>query len=107
MAIVGIGLSVVATFVTLLYGSYAAWNWALADDIAKAHNWSRLLPDYTPRDVEQSGWQQGLIRRLAAPCKGKISPVFWAYLVFSTGFAGIHVYLAPEAAFAPGGVVYQ
>jgi hypothetical protein len=93
IAIFGILISLVAAYVALLYGTYAAWNWALADEIAETYGWRELLPDHEPRQVSTSGWQRGLVRRLARPCKGKIAPVFWAFLVFSIGSAVIHLLL--------------
>ena len=36
LIVIGILVSLLAAFVALLYGGYAAWNWAIADRIASA-----------------------------------------------------------------------
>jgi len=90
VAISGILVSLVAAYVALLYGTYAAWNWALADEIADAYDWRELLPDHEPDQISAVGWQRFLVRRLAKPCKGHIAPVFWAFLVVSLISAVMH-----------------
>ena len=42
LMVLGILVSVLAAFTTLLYGGYATWNWAIADRIAESYDW---LPD--------------------------------------------------------------
>ena len=96
-AIFGILVSLAAAYVALLYGAYAAWNWALADEIAETYHWQELLPDHEPVDIRASGLQRLLVRWLARPCKGKIAPVFWAFLGFSLASAVIHSYLLCRA----------
>ncbi len=93
VAIFGILVSLVAAYVALLYGAYAAWNWALADEIAEANLPPVLHPDHEPKHISAAGWQERLVRRLARPCKGQIAPVFWAFLVFSVVSAVIHFFL--------------
>ncbi len=93
VAIFGILVSLVAAYVALLYGSYAAWNWALADEIAEAYHWRELLPDHEPMQISAAGWQGRLVRRFAHPCKGKIAPVFWVFLGFSIVSGVIHSFL--------------
>jgi hypothetical protein len=43
LAGIGFVISIVATFVALLYGGYAKRNWGRADEIAKARGWHDLL----------------------------------------------------------------
>jgi len=93
----GILVSFVAAYVALLYGAYAAWNWALADEIADAYQWRELLPGHEPTHISAAGWQGSLVGHLARPCKGKIAPVFWAFMVFSVLSAVIHVFLLCRA----------
>jgi len=90
VSIFGILVSLVAAYVALLYGAYAAWNWAIADEIAEAYDWRELLPDYDPTRSSKSGWQRTFVRRLASPCQGKIAPVFWAFFWVSLVSAAIH-----------------
>ena len=93
ITIFGILVSLVAAYVSLLYGAYAAWNWATADDISKAYEWKELRPDYHPTSTSKAGWQGSLARGLAGPCEGKIAPVFWTFWVFSLVSAAIHCWL--------------
>ena len=91
--IFGILVSLVAAYVSLLYGTYAAWNWAIADEIAEDYEWRQVGPDHEPRHISASGWQGSLVRWLAKPCKGRIAPVFWVFLVVSLLSAGVHAWL--------------
>jgi hypothetical protein len=93
VAIFGVLLSLVAAYVALLYGAYAAWNWAIADEIACAYQWRELCPDHDPIPSSASAWQGALVRWLARPCQGKIAPVLWAFVAFSLVSAAIHCVL--------------
>jgi hypothetical protein len=93
VTILGIVVSIAAAYVALLYGAYAAWNWGIADEIAKPYNWRELRPDHDPTRSSKAGWQRTLIRRLAKPCHGRIAPVFWAFFGFSLVSAVIHCVL--------------
>src|SRR5262245_13950099 len=48
LIILGMLVSILAAFTALLYGGYAAWNWAIADRIAEVYNWTEQKPDYNP-----------------------------------------------------------
>lgn len=48
LAITGMFASFLAGVTTLLYGGYANWRWATADEIAKAYDWHYLLITHTP-----------------------------------------------------------
>lgn len=50
LALLGVVISGVAAYVSLLYGGYSNWNWALADTIARNMaqrypKWGELLPE--------------------------------------------------------------
>jgi hypothetical protein len=87
----GILISCLAAFVTLLYGGYATWNWAIADQIAKDYNWSLLLPKHNPIPKRTGPSRAAL--RLAKPCSGKVAPIFWFFFMISIGSAGLHTVL--------------
>ena len=83
LTVLGILLSIVAALVALLYGGYATWNWAVADQIALAYHWQELLPGNNPIPTRP---RRGLTRFafwLSKPCSGKIAPVFWLYFCVS------------------------
>jgi hypothetical protein len=84
-------------YVSLLYGAYAAWNWAIADEIAADYGWRKLLPDHDPLRRLKAGWQTPLVRGLAGPCQGSIAPVFWMFFVISMISAAIHTALLCRA----------
>ena len=96
-AMFGILVSLVAAYVALLYGAYAAWNWALADEIAEAYHWQQLLPDHEPVHISNAGWQGRLVRCLARPCKGEVARVFKMFVSFSVISAAIHFFLLWQA----------
>jgi len=48
LATLGLVVSFVAAATALVYGGYANWNWATADQIAKAYDWHYLLPSNYP-----------------------------------------------------------
>jgi hypothetical protein len=87
--LVGILISVLAAFTALLYGGYAAWNWAIADQIAKDHNWQKQKPDYVPFENSQIPWSVWL----AKPCQNGIAPVFWLFFGGSVLSLGVHLWL--------------
>jgi hypothetical protein len=45
LLILGFLICVFTCGIVLLYGSYAMWNWAMADRIAEIQNWKFLLPN--------------------------------------------------------------
>jgi hypothetical protein len=86
LLVIGILVSVLAAFIALLYGSYAAWNWSIADNIASDYEWKEQKPDYKPIDSVWMKW-------LAGPCKGKIAPVFKIFFVVSLISLCLHLIL--------------
>jgi ABC-type dipeptide/oligopeptide/nickel transport system permease component len=54
--LLGILISLLAAATSLLYGAYAAWNWAIADQIAKKYNWKEQRPDYDPFEGAKVSW---------------------------------------------------
>ena len=86
----GILISLLAAATSLLYGAYAAWNWAIADQIAKKYNlWEEQRPDYNPFEGAKVSW----VMRLAGPCENRIAPVFWLFFIASLVSLGVHVFL--------------
>ena len=86
----GILISLLAAATSLLYGAYAAWNWAIADQIAKKYNlWKEQRPDYNPFEGAKVSW----VMRLAGPCENRIAPIFWLFFIASLVSLGVHVFL--------------
>jgi hypothetical protein len=111
-AILGIGVSVLAVYVSLLYGRYSNQNWYKADYIARNRGWYDLLPlrENDIPEIELNGIAYRLNRlaiRWARPCKPeeRLAPVFEVFFLgamilfllhlgwvdFSFGYA--HIYL--------------
>ena len=44
LSVVGLGVSIVAAYIAVLYGGYSNRNWEMADRIASRQKWSDLLP---------------------------------------------------------------
>ena len=58
LALLGLVISGVASYVALLYGGYSNWNWAKADAIARAQakrhpKWNELLPGNTKAAIQK------------------------------------------------------
>jgi len=79
LTVLGILLSIVAALVALLYGGYATWNWAVADQIALAYHWQESLPGNNPIPTRPHWGLTRFAFWLSKPCSGKIAPVFWLY----------------------------
>jgi hypothetical protein len=82
VSLLGLLISLVATYVTLLYGGYSNRNWAKADCIARAHGWRDLLP--ASSSEEKASRARTLVRfswDLARPCNPEttLAPVFVAF----------------------------
>jgi hypothetical protein len=86
LIVIGLLISLLAAFVALLYGSYAAWNWSIADHIACDYEWTEQKPDYKPFESYWKEW-------LAKPCRDRIAPVFWVFFVVSLLSLIVHVIL--------------
>ncbi len=87
----GILVSLLAAFVALLYGGYATWNWAIADQIAKDYDWSLLLPTNNPIPKRTALSRPALW--LAKPYPGKVAPIFWIFFMISLASAVVHIVL--------------
>ena len=74
---VGAVVSLLAAFTALLYGGYAAWNWAVADRIAEKYDWKEQRPDFRP--IAEAHWMDRLPLWLAQPCVDRVAPVFWIF----------------------------
>ena len=93
LIVLGVLFSVLAAFTALLYGGYATWNWATADRIAEAYNWTELRPNYNPFARSKAHWPSAFPLWLAKPCQDKIAPVFWLFFVVSIASFCVHVAL--------------
>jgi hypothetical protein len=89
LILLGILISFVAAATSLLYGAYAAWNWAIADQIAKKYKWKEQEPDYNPFEGSKVSW----VVRLAKPCQNRIAPIFWLFFGASLVSLAVHVFL--------------
>lgn len=88
----GIIISGIAAYTVLLYAGYSNQNWQKADDIARDHGWSDLLPQLSPDTVGL----RSLVRisnRFAEPCepKSNIAPVFKVFTSLSILFFLMHL----------------
>jgi hypothetical protein len=83
LAIFGVLISLLSAFVALLYGSYAAKNWAFAEQIEKEHR-AILSPKEKPL-------LSPIVQTFAPPCGGRIAPIFWIYWGLAVGLLGVHL----------------
>jgi hypothetical protein len=88
----GVLVSLLAAFTALLYGAYAAWNWAIADRIAVANGWVAQSPRFRPIPNPSGDWN-ALALKLAKPCEDKVAPVFWLFFFISTASLAAHAAL--------------
>jgi len=83
VAMLGMGVSAAAGYVSLLYGGYANRNWEKADRIARKRGWYDLLPpdpDKEPRGVGLNGFA----KRLARPCNPEVRlPLVFVWFFFA------------------------
>jgi len=90
LAGVGLGISLVAALIVLIYGGYANWRWAEADQIADAYDWDYLLPTNSPFDTAKDRYKDesdnrnplvGFALRRAEPRlpHKKLAPIFWIF----------------------------
>jgi hypothetical protein len=93
LLVLGIAVSLLAAFTALLYGAYAAWNWAIADRIAEAYQWTEQLPAYNPMPTSDAHRTASFPLRLAKPCVDGLAPVFWVFFAASLVSGGAHVVL--------------
>lgn len=91
-------LSGLAAVTALMYGGYALWNWAIADQIATDYEWTVQKPDYDPFSQSKAHWTARIPLCLAGPRSKKIAPVFWIFFIVSLISLGLHVTLLVHAA---------
>ncbi len=91
LILLGAFFSFLAAFTALLYGAYAARNWAIADRIAKDSRLREQRPDYNPFEKSNVSPLSKWVRGLGNPCEGRIAPVFWVF--FGVSIASFSVYL--------------
>lgn len=87
LSCLGIFISVLAAYVAFLYGAYANWNWANADNIAEKNGWEFLLPtSNVGRDI--------FAACLARPkdTKDGFAPVFWVFVGLAGASIAAHLY---------------
>jgi hypothetical protein len=89
----GILISFVAAVTALLYGGYAAWNWAIADKIAQTYDWTEQCPDYYPFQRSEVACTAKIPILLAEPRPNKIAHIFWLFFWGSLVSLGFHIYL--------------
>lgn len=93
LSIVGFIISFISGVITLMYGGYANWNWAKADQIAKDCNWIHLDPKDLPPKMGEASKKfsfTGVGLRLSRPKlpHKKLAPIFcWFFVVSILSFA--------------------
>jgi hypothetical protein len=93
LLVIGFSVSILAAFTALLYGGYAAWNWAIADRIAETYEWAEQSPKYNPFPKSKVRWTAAAPLWFAKPCENGLAPVFWLFFFASLVSLGIHVVL--------------
>ena len=92
VAILGMGVSNLAAYVSLLYGGYSNRNWEKADKIADYRGWYdlSLLAKTSPRE----GMLNRIATTFAKPCDPtkELAPVFQAFFVFSMFLYVVHLF---------------
>jgi hypothetical protein len=90
VSLLGLVISGLAGYLTLLYGGYANRNWAKADQIARKRGWLDLLPESSSGDTREDGKSRpsrlaAIAWRFARPCEPKreLAPVFVVFLFLS------------------------
>jgi hypothetical protein len=81
----GLVLSLLAAFVTVLYAGYANRNWAQADMIARKRGWRELLPQGCAGENTERRLLARAAWRLARPCvpDRELAPVFGVFTVLA------------------------
>lgn len=79
-AILGALLSVLAGYVSLVYGGYSNRNWEKADQIARKRGWTDLLPS---RDKVSGYRLNAIAKRWARPCapETELAPIFIVFFI--------------------------
>jgi hypothetical protein len=99
---IGMGVSALAAVTALLYGGYAAWNWAIADRIAEKHGWREQCPTFRP--ITKIHWIDWVPLWLARPCDGKVAWVFWIFFAVSLASFVLHAWLLFSTSSSPSEV---
>ena len=99
--VLGVVISCVACYVSLLYGAYSNWNWAQADEIARQSKdnpkWRELLPENSKAALKK--WTGGKctfyakMMKLGQPCDPRkgFAPIFIIYALLALAFAVAHL----------------
>jgi hypothetical protein len=83
----------------LIYGGYANWNWAKADQIGRIYEWATLYPDDVSWTDEEKKHGSKLLakwaRDLSAPTPAYhgLAPIFRIYFTLSLLSIAAHVTL--------------
>ena len=85
LPIVGLIISFISGIISLMYGGYANWNWAKADQIANDYKWIRLDPRNSPPNMKETSKKfslVGLALRLSSSKlpHEKLAPIFYWFL---------------------------
>jgi hypothetical protein len=103
LGVLGVVISCVAGYVSLLYGGYSNWNWAKADAIARDQaerfpKWARLLPENAKAAVEKGtthklSWFCVIATRFGQPCDpiAQLAPIFSLYAWLALCAALLHL----------------
>jgi hypothetical protein len=91
ISVLGIGVSVTAGYVVVLYGGYANHNWQQADEIARGRGWIDLLPSHEG-STKPTGKLNALALRWAAPREPTAhqAPIFVVFLTLSAALFIAH-----------------
>jgi hypothetical protein len=87
LTVLGILVSLVAGLIAVVYGGYAAWNWAIADEIAELNQWEFLRPTHEPVGKKD----MGVPLKLAKPRPKRLAPIFWIFIAVATASTAVHV----------------
>ena len=95
LSIVGIIIACISGIITLLYGGYANWNWAKADQIANDNDWDRLDPKDLPPKMEDAIQKSSLVGWALKQSRSKLpheklAPIFYWFLVVSFLSFSVH-----------------
>jgi hypothetical protein len=99
VSLLGVLVSVVAWFLAILYAGYSNRNWAMADEVARRHQWLDLVPEGAAGEMKPE--QGGKPERLAArawkwgrPCypQTELAPVFKVYSRLALGSGLAHTF---------------
>ena len=95
VALLGIGVSFFAGYISLLYGGYSNRNWEKADEIARHRGWYDLRASNN-KNVTRNGILNPIAAKLARPCDPKetLAPVFQQFFFASMLLFFVHFVFA-------------